>query len=658
MKYELPNIFLHFLNRDTQEIFGLIDDNKTAISNIQLSLNAAILLCKDYCIIPVGFYFESENAKKTVLNNIDYVREGLLVFAMREYEIQEYIEKKQGQLKAFMDDVNYYRFFSSDNNELTSITHATISRKTKIGEYCLLHWVNNIELLAEDMSGDIAEIYSVDTKTIGKDTVVIAKTILSTSNKIEEGGAFIWRLMENQLEKFPERDRNFDRILRQYFEKNYYKAYLEEYNASILYDIFPLENGKDFYLKKEFISASNYRWFYEYLKCLELDSVLGFNATQISAIKRWPEFERIINIYLEICNMDSFDNSIASIRRETSRLFLVSTSEMKELVAIIKNKILQIGGSAPLVSFLTQSTILEPQRDVDVKIGIVTALEEELAAMCVLLKNLKELPKLSSKHSAGNRYFIGEIESFHGGTHRVLLVLLPKMGNNLASAITEKMQVLFPSLESIIVCGIAGGIPSVVRRGDVVISTKGIIQYDFGQNTSRRFIPQNDGSACSSYLVESVRYFQANVLIGGNKWINYIQTINDSTEASFCRPNNYYETCEIKVDKKYIIKKRKATTLPVAYCEKVGSANAVQKDAKKRDQLHEEHKVYAVEMEGSGVSDATHIEGNGYLVVRGICDYCDKTKADDWHNYAAAAAAAYTRALIESMPVLFKKENQ
>ena len=39
----------------------------------------------------------------------------------------------------------------------------------------------------------------------------------------------------------------------------------------------------------------------------------------------------------------------------------------------------------------------------------------------------------------------------------------------------------------------------------------------------------------------------------------------------------------------------------------------------------------------------------GYLVVRGICDYCDSHKNDDWQQYAAVVAAAYTRALIESI---------
>ena len=42
--------------------------------------------------------------------------------------------------------------------------------------------------------------------------------------------------------------------------------------------------------------------------------------------------------------------------------------------------------------------------------------------------------------------------------------------------------------------------------------------------------------------------------------------------------------------------------------------------------------------------------GIGYLVVRGICDYCDAHKNDTWQNYAAPAAAAYVRALLEALP--------
>ena len=34
------------------------------------------------------------------------------------------------------------------------------------------------------------------------------------------------------------------------------------------------------------------------------------------------------------------------------------------------------------------------------------------------------------------------------------------------------------------------------------------------------------------------------------------------------------------------------------------------------------------------------------LVIRGICDYCDSHKNDDWHKYAVLVAAAYARELL------------
>ncbi len=56
-------------------------------------------------------------------------------------------------------------------------------------------------------------------------------------------------------------------------------------------------------------------------------------------------------------------------------------------------------------------------------------------------------------------------------------------------------------------------------------------------------------------------------------------------------------------------------------------------------------------MEGAGIADATWLSDKaGYLVVRGICDYCDSSKGDEWQAYAAAVAAAYTRALLEAIP--------
>jgi len=81
----------------------------------------------------------------------------------------------------------------------------------------------------------------------------------------------------------------------------------------------------------------------------------------------------------------------------------------------------------------------------------------------------------------------------------------------------------------------------------------------------------------------------------------------------------------------------------------IASANKLLRNPDKRDALRDEFGVKAVEMEGSGVADATWNLDKGYLVVRGTCDYCNPAKGDAWHRYAALAAAAYTRCVIEQL---------
>ena len=63
-------------------------------------------------------------------------------------------------------------------------------------------------------------------------------------------------------------------------------------------------------------------------------------------------------------------------------------------------------------------------------------------------------------------------------------------------------------------------------------------------------------------------------------------------------------------------------------------------------------------MEGSGIADATWTAGQHYLVVRGICDYCDEMKDDQWQGYAALAAAAYARAIISRISLASYANNR
>ena len=70
------------------------------------------------------------------------------------------------------------------------------------------------------------------------------------------------------------------------------------------------------------------------------------------------------------------------------------------------------------------------------------------------------------------------------------------------------------------------------------------------------------------------------------------------------------------------------------------------KDGVMRDHLAQEHGILCFEMEAAGA--LADFPG---LAIRGVSNYCDSHKNDDWHGYAAAAAAAYARQLLFHLPI-------
>jgi len=61
----------------------------------------------------------------------------------------------------------------------------------------------------------------------------------------------------------------------------------------------------------------------------------------------------------------------------------------------------------------------------------------------------------------------------------------------------------------------------------------------------------------------------------------------------------------------------------------VASGNSVIKSGSTRDRLAKSHEVLCFEMEAAGINAFP------YLVVRGICDYCDSHKNKRWQKHAA-----------------------
>ncbi len=285
--------------------------------------------------------------------------------------------------------------------------------------------------------------------------------------------------------------------------------------------------------------------------------------------------------------------------------------------------------------------------------GIVTALEEERAAVCAMLD--EPVHYAVPGRGAGLVYDLGEIPALGGGTH-VVAVALAGMGNTIAAARGTLLLQHFKGVEAILMVGIAGGVPWPekpdihVRLGDVVVSdARGVVQFDFVKKTRRnveyRFPPR---PPCAR-LLESARYLAADARTGKRPWevhIRRAEALEDITRpdastdvlAHTARPD---EVVAHPADP------QRREGMPRIFHGVIGSSGTLLKDPKERDRLGAEFGVRAVEMEASGITDATWNHGVGFLAIRGICDYCDSHKNDIWHGYAALVAAAYMRALLE-----------
>jgi formylglycine-generating enzyme required for sulfatase activity/nucleoside phosphorylase/tRNA A-37 threonylcarbamoyl transferase component Bud32 len=295
-------------------------------------------------------------------------------------------------------------------------------------------------------------------------------------------------------------------------------------------------------------------------------------------------------------------------------------------------------------------------------VGILTALPHETAAVRTVLGEPPPLHVAGA--GAGRTYWLARLPSTHGGEHQVI-VAQADMGNHSAAIRASLLLAHFPSVESIVMCGIAGGIPNPtkaeehVRLGDVVVSNqKGVVQYDFVKRTGKRKrVPVAEEVRAaprppSATLLEAVRVLEADRYLGRFPWEAPLR--DGLVRRQWARPDDTTDRLTDAADPAQLLAHPadgdRRPGQPRVFLAAIASANMLLKDPARRDALRAQFGTRAVEMEGSGIADATWNHGIGYLVVRGICDYCDSNKNDDWQKYAAMAAAAYVRALLASMP--------
>ncbi|KAK6348333.1 hypothetical protein TWF718_006134 [Orbilia javanica] len=297
----------------------------------------------------------------------------------------------------------------------------------------------------------------------------------------------------------------------------------------------------------------------------------------------------------------------------------------------------------------------------------ICALQEEYEAACRMLDEEFTLPEqLDISMKDNNTYDYGMING-----HYIVIGCLPngRYGTVSAAIVAKDMVRSFPNLRFALMVGIAGGAPTPendVRLGDVVVSSPdgdlgGVVQFDLGKR-----IQGNGEGSSQSFKRTGQLNAPPSVLLGAmprilrfhrdprkpDNLVEHIKLMDD--RADFRRPDldqlfqsDYLhqsagKSCHSCRREHTVNRPRRAGNREVMiHYGTIASSNSLMKNAHERDQYAKDQNILCFEMEAAGLMNNLPC-----LVIRGICDYSDTHKNDEWHNYAALTAAAYARELL------------
>ncbi|KAJ5150939.1 uncharacterized protein N7482_010191 [Penicillium canariense] len=316
---------------------------------------------------------------------------------------------------------------------------------------------------------------------------------------------------------------------------------------------------------------------------------------------------------------------------------------------------------------------MPPWRYDDYTAAWICALPLELAAACAMLDE-RHRPLPRERHSRDNNtYILGRVES-----HNVVIACLPSgiTGTVSAARVVNLMLSTFRHIQFGLMIGIGGGAPSEVhdiRLGDIVVGKPtgllgGVVQYDFGKTVQQgRFQRGGMLNKPPEILLTALSSLEAKHFMMGNDIERTIQQAvhkYPAMRASYTRPPEqsdrlfqaHYEhpetqpTCsDCDADQlEHRTPRSRGMQHSYVHYGLIASGDQVVRHGAMRDHLRKELDVLCFEMEAAGLIDSFPC-----LVIRGISDYADSHKNDLWQGYAAAAAAAYAKELMQVIPTRY-----
>lgn len=298
----------------------------------------------------------------------------------------------------------------------------------------------------------------------------------------------------------------------------------------------------------------------------------------------------------------------------------------------------------------------------DYGVVIICPLEVEVSAMRYMLD--EEHPRLPSKEGDSNRYLCGRMNG-----HNVVIAYLPQgsQGVGAAAVVATDVKRSFPHVTLRLLVGIGGGVPSPaydIRLGDVVVSMPtgqhgGVVQYDLGKDTITGFERKGFLEPPPTNWRNCVVEMQSDHRVKDNHITTFVEEMIQKHPrlAEYRRPKK--DTLFVASNKHILgemtcgkcdytqVEERPSRSYPISkiFYGLIASGNRVEKNAELRDQIAKDAGgALCFEMEAAGLMNDFRS-----IVIRGISDYADSHKNDDWHAYAAAVAAGCAKELLSYM---------
>ncbi|KAM6487348.1 hypothetical protein HDV62DRAFT_151252 [Trichoderma sp. SZMC 28011] len=309
---------------------------------------------------------------------------------------------------------------------------------------------------------------------------------------------------------------------------------------------------------------------------------------------------------------------------------------------------------------------------VEYTIGWVCTLPNEQAAATVMLERKHQISDRLPDND--NTYIFGAI-----GQHNIVIVAPHSGSNTDATTLVTRMLLTCPNIRISLMVGIGGGIPQKTRLGDVVVgfptgTDPGVVKWDMGKadagGSQGSLIRTGSLAPPPSTILVALAKMENDPIMTRDKLLTCLKDLESRSDMpksffkSDSRQDILYESTYNHVkgpwdddylqgdgclhcDKGKIVQRRTREGGVMIHYGLIASGNQAIKNGLLRDELYKKYdrNIFCIETEAAGLR-------NGYpcVVIRGICDYSDSHRNNEWQDYASATAAACAKALLKILP--------